>query len=164
MTIEYFIDLFSQYGLVFIFIIIMLEYMNCPGLAAGIVMPGVGILAKRLGLNLLVLLGISVVAGVVASIILYYVSYFIGKPIVDFIYKKFPKSRHSIDKSMAIIEKHGSKGFLISRLMPVVRTLVPIPAGIFRVDIKSYVVYSAIGIAIWNSVLISIGYIFGYAF
>lgn len=164
MTLDYLMELFSKYGIFIIFIIILLEYLNCPGLAAGIIMPGVGILAKQVGVNLLLLLGVSILAGVLSSIILYYISYFIGKPIVDYIYKKFPKSRKSIDKSMNIIEKYGNKGFLISRLMPVVRTLVPIPAGIFKVDIKAYIIYSAIGIAIWNSVLIGIGYIFGFVF
>ena len=164
MTIEGLIELFSKYGMIFIFIVILLEYMNFPGLAAGIVMPGVGIIAKKLGINLIFLLFISIVAGVIASVILYYISYFIGRPIIDFIYKRFPKSRKSIDKAMGVIEKHGNKGFLISRLMPVVRTLVPIPAGIFRVDIKQYVIYSAIGIALWNTILISLGYVFGYAF
>lgn len=161
MSLDWLMELFSKYGVIFIFVIILLEYMNFPGLAAGIVMPGVGIIAKRLDVSLIFILVLSIAAGVLASVILYYISYFVGKPIIDFIYNKFPKSRHSIDKSMEVFEKYGHKGFLISRLMPVIRTIVPIPAGIFKVDIKQFVFYSAIGIAIWNTALISIGYIFG---
>lgn len=164
MSIDCIIELFSRYGLIFIFVIILLEYLNFPGLAAGIVMPGVGIIAKRVGINLLVLLGISVIAGIIASLILYYISYFVGKPIVSYIYKRFPKSRKSIERSMYVIDKYGNKGMLIARLTPVIRTIIPIPAGIFRVDIKCFLMYSAIGIAIWNSILIVIGYLFGIVF
>ena len=62
------------------------------------------------------------------------------------------------------MENYGDKGVLITRLIPAVRTLIPVVAGMFRMNIIKFSVYSIIGIAIWNSVLMYAGYAFGYYF
>ena len=49
----------------------------------------------------------------------------------------------------------------ISRLIPVARTIIAIPAGVLKMDFLKYTIYSACGIFIWNGVFISAGYILG---
>ena len=55
--------------------------------------------------------------------------------------------------------QHG-RGLAICRIIPVLRTIVSIPAGLIRMPVKWFVGWSALGIAAWNTVLISFGYFF----
>lgn len=160
MVLEY----FARYGLIFVFVIMFLEYLNFPGLGAAIIMPAIGMAVAKAHINFLFALAISIIAGELASYILYGISYWFGKPILTWIYKKYPKSRKSIDKVCRYIESYGDKGVLIIRLVPAVRTLIPFVAGMFRMNIIKFSIYSIIGITIWNSVLMYAGYAFGYYF
>lgn len=157
MTMEY----FARYGLMFVFIIVFLEYLNCPGLGAAIVLPAIGIATEEVKINFWLVLIISVIAGELASYILYGLSYWFGKPMLEKLYGKFPKTRKSIDKVCFYIEKYGNKGILIIRLIPVGRTLIPFVAGIFKMNFGKFSIYSAIGTTIWNGVFIYAGYAFG---
>lgn len=163
-SIQMVIEYFARYGLIFVFIIIFLEYLNFPGLGAAIIMPAIGVAAEKAGISFFLALLISVIAGALASYILFGISYWFGKPILTKIYNRFPKSRKSIDKICLYIENYGDKGVLIIRLVPAVRTLIPFVAGMFRMNIIKFSIYSTIGIAIWNAAFIYAGYAFGYFF
>lgn len=163
-SIQMVIEYFARYGLIFVFIIIFLEYLNFPGLGAAIIMPAIGVASAKAGISFFLALLISVIAGALASYILFGISYWFGKPILTKIYNRFPKSRKSIDKICLYIENYGDKGVLIIRLVPAVRTLIPFVAGMFRMNIIKFSIYSTIGIAIWNAAFIYAGYAFGYFF
>ena len=163
-SIQMVIEYFARYGLIFVFIIIFLEYLNFPGLGAAIIMPAIGVAAAKAGISFFLALLISVIAGALASYILFGISYWFGKPILTKIYNRFPNSRKSIDKICLYIENYGDKGVLIIRLVPAVRTLIPFVAGMFRMNIIKFSIYSTIGIAIWNAAFIYAGYAFGYFF
>lgn len=160
-SVQLVLEYFSKYGLLFVFFIMFLEYLNFPGLGAAVIMPALGIIVSKSNLNFFIALAISVLAGVLASFILYGISYKFGEPIVEWLYAKYPKTRKSIDKTSKYIEDYGDKGVLISRLIPVARTLIPFVAGTFRMNIVSFTIYSTIGITIWNVIFIYIGYAFG---
>ncbi len=59
------------------------------------------------------------------------------------------------------LRKRGYWGVLVAKLIPAVRTLISIPAGMLRLEFWSYTLYSAVGIAIWNTVFIGAGYLLG---
>ena len=159
--IQVIVEYFIRYGLIFVFVIMFLEYLNCPGLGAAIIMPAIGIGISKAHINFFLALLISVIAGELASYILYFIAYWFGKPILTFLYKKFPKLRKSISKTCFYMENYGDKSVLIIRLIPAIRTLIPIVAGMFRMNLIKFSTYSIIGITIWNSVLMYAGYAFG---
>lgn len=159
-NVEIIIQHLARYGLVFVFFIIFLEYLNFPGLGAAIVMPAIGVGVSEFKINIYIAILVSIIAAELASYILYYVSYFFGKPLLTKIYNRFPKSRKSIDKTFQHIENYGYKGVLIGRLIPVGRTLIPFVAGIFRMNILKFAICSVIGTTIWNTVFIYAGYAF----
>ena len=163
-SVQIVIEYFARYGLIFVFLIIFLEYLNFPGLGAAVIMPAIGIAVAKAEINFFVALGISVIAGELASYVLFGISYWFGKPILTKVYNKFPKSRKSIDKVCMYIENYGDKGVLIIRLIPAVRTLIPIVAGMFRMNMVKFSIYSMIGITIWNAVLMYAGYACGRLF
>ena len=158
------LEYFSKYGYLFLGIVVFLEYLNLPGLPAGIIMPAAGILIKSGNLNLFITIIISIVAGLLGSLVLYALGHYFGRPIIGKFEKKFPKSKNAIDKTFKCINKYGNKGILISRVIPVARTLISLVAGAFDVDFIKFIIYSTIGIAIWNCAFIYLGYAFGHLF
>jgi len=164
MDIQTVLNYFTQYGLFFLFVIVFLEYMNLPGLPAGIIMPAAGILIAGRDMNFITALIVSVLAGLLGSYILYFIGYFLGKPVLDKFYQKYKKLRPSINKAISYTEKHGNKGVFIARLIPVARTLISLTVGTMRMNFVSFTLYSILGITIWNSVFIYAGYAFGYLF
>lgn len=155
------ISYMSQYGLIFLFVIVLLENMNLPGFPAGIIMPLAGVWAYNAGVNFVLALVISVIGGVIGSCILYAISLFGGNVILKKFNKKFPKQGQIIDEKMGYLKEKGHIGVFVSRLIPMVRTIIPIPAGILKMNFVKYTAWSALGIFIWNGVLMGAGYFIG---
>ena len=140
----------DNYGLIFMFIIVFMEYLNLPGFPSGIIMPAVGIWCTKSDTSFLVALSISVAAGVLGSLILYYVGKYGGRPLLEKLYNKYPKTAPKLKEiERGMIDK-GSWTVFISKLIPVVRTLVGFPAGAVKMNIFKYVISSAFGIVVWN--------------
>ena len=156
------LDYLAQYGLYFLFLIVFLEYLNLPGLPAGIIMPATGILIARGSMDVWAAVIISVIAGLSGSLILYLIGYHFGRPLLDKIHKKYEKTRKPIDKLLEALDRYGSKGVFIVRLVPVARTLISVVAGASRLNAFSFTIYSILGIFIWNAALIFFGYAFGH--
>ena len=151
----------SQYGVLFIFIIVFLEYFNLPGLPAGIIMTLAGLWISRGEMNFYFVLILSVFAGVSGSWVLYFLGFYGGNFLLDKFTKKFPKQKKYIDEKLEYLRSKGHIGVFLSRLIPVARTIIAIPAGVLKMNFFKYTVYSALGILIWNSVFILTGYILG---
>lgn len=151
----------SNYGMLFLFIIFFLEYLNLPGLAAGIIMPLAGIWAKTYNESLILAIFISVVAGLLASFILYLLGRFGGKYILSKYINRFPKQGKFINKQMDGLRKRGPIGVFISKLIPGVRTIISIPAGALRINVFKYSLWATLGIIVYNTAFISAGYFLG---
>ena len=154
----------GQYGYIFLAIIVFLEYLNLPGFPAGIIMPAAGILVKSDGLNFIYTLIISVISGLLGSFILYALGHYCGRPLLNKLQNRFPKSKQAIDKTYKYMDRYGNVGIAIARVIPVARTLISLVAGTFNVEFIKFTLYSIIGITIWNFIFIYAGYAFGYLF
>lgn len=161
MGIEAVLEYFSVYGIWFVFVIVFLEYLNLPGLPAGIIMPAAGILIATSDWSFIYALVVSVIAGLLGSIVLYYLGYFLGKPVVDKLCNRYPKMQGAMDKTFKYIDEYGNRGIFISRLIPMARTLISLVAGVFGTNIIKFIMYSTVGIALWNFGFIFVGYIAG---
>lgn len=164
MNLEFVISYLTRYGMWFLFIIVFLEYLNLPGFPSGIIMPAAGILIANKGLNFILALIISVLAGLLGSLVLYYLGYLVGTPFIEKIYTKFPKLRKPIDKTFSYVNKYGAKASFISRLIPVARTLISLVNGTAKTNILKFILFSVSGITIWNFAFIYAGYAFNYLF
>ncbi len=154
---------FVTYGPVAIFVIVLLEYLNLPGFPAGVIMPLAGIWASRGGLSFFITMVITVAAGLTGSIILYGLGRCGGEVFLNKYYRRFPRQKEVIEGKLEYLRQRGSVGIFVSKLLPMVRTLISIPAGVMRMDFKSYCVSSTLGIAVWNLVFVGAGYLFGDA-
>lgn len=163
MTMELIMQYFARYGGIAIFVIVLLEYLNLPGFPAGVIMPLAGLWAARGNIRFLPALAITVAAGLTGSMILYCLGYKGGELFLQKYLNKFPKQRPAIEKKLAWIRDKGSVGIFISKLVPMVRTLVSIPAGVSKMNLVQYTISSTLGIFVWNLFFVGAGYYLGDA-
>ncbi len=161
MGIETITQYFVDYGPIAIFVIVLLEYMNLPGFPAGVIMPLAGIWAVRGELSFTVTMLITVAAGLTGSVILYGLGRGGGEVFLKRYYQRFPKHRELIERKISYLQEKGCVGIFVSKLIPMVRTLISIPAGIMRMNFTHYLISSALGIAVWNLAFVGAGYLFG---
>lgn len=152
---------FTQYGAIFVFVIVLLEYMNLPGFPAGIIMPMAGVWASRGQIGFLTVMALSVAAGLLGSWILYFLGRLGGDAFFRFYIKKFPKQKELLEKNMEVLRRKGSIGVFISKFLPLARTLISIPAGMISMNFTKYTISSLMGVALWNLIFIGAGYFLG---
>ncbi|MDU2994384.1 MAG: DedA family protein, partial [Clostridium sp.] len=110
MNMEILMNYFSQYGLIVFFIIIFLEYLNVPGLAAGIVMPLAGVWAANEGIGFFTAIFISVIAGLLGSLVLYAIARIGGEIFLKKLINKFPSQEKTINNKLDYLRQKGSVG------------------------------------------------------
>ncbi|MGI5997489.1 MAG: DedA family protein [Lutispora sp.] len=157
---NYLIGITSEIGYIGVITIVGLEYACFP-LPSEIVLPFVGFLAASGAVSYIGVLIASTIAGILGSLVCYYIGYFGGKPILDRIGDKVPSSRKSIFAAKNTFDKYDKISVMIARVLPLARTYISIPAGIARMNVFKFILFSSIGIIIWNTVLISLGYYLG---
>ena len=99
----------------------------------------------------------------IGALVNYGLSLWLGRPIVY----KFANSRighmclidqQKVEKAESYFDKHGALSTLIGRMIPAIRQLISIPAGLARMNIGRFILYTSIGAATWNAILVGIGY------
>lgn len=161
MEIETIMEYFVRYGGVAIFVIVLLEYLNLPGFPAGVIMPLAGMWAAKGNMHFISAILITVAAGLTGSLILYWIGYTGGDFVLQKYLDKFPKQRPVIEKKLAWVRERGSAGIFWSKLIPMIRTLISIPAGVSKMNLLSYTISSTLGILVWNLVFVGAGYFLG---
>lgn len=152
---------FTQYGAIAIFIIVFLEYLNLPGFPAGVIMPLAGVMAARGNINFVMVMVITVAAGLAGSLLLYFLGRLGGTAFLKAYTKRFPKQKEVLEKNLEWIRQKGCMGVFVAKLIPMFRTIISIPAGVIQMNLTKYIVSSSFGIFIWNLVFVGAGYLFG---
>lgn len=163
MTMEVIMQYFAKYGGIGIFVIVLLEYLNLPGFPAGVIMPLAGVWAAKGQIHFIPALAITVAAGLTGSLVLYWLGYKGGEIFLQKYLNKFPKQRPVIEAKLSWVREKGSVGIFISKLIPMIRTLISIPAGVSKMNLAKYTVSSVLGICVWNLFFVGAGYFLGDA-
>lgn len=152
---------FTRYGAVAIFVIVFLEYLNMPGFPAGIIMPLAGVMAAKGNISFGWVMVITVAAGLLGSLILYWMGLKGGKLFLRAYIRRFPKHEPALRKNMEWVREKGCMGVFLAKLMPMIRTLVSIPAGVLQMPLDKYIISSTLGIFVWNFFFVGAGYVMG---
>lgn len=152
---------FTRYGAIAIFIIVFLEYLNLPGFPAGVIMPLSGVMAAKGNINFFWVMVITVAAGLAGSLALYALGRKGGEVFLKAYVKKFPKQKEALEKNLDWVRRKGCLGVFLGKLIPMIRTIVSIPAGVIKMDLTKYILSSTGGILIWNFVFVGAGYVMG---
>ena len=111
-------------------------------------------------LNVYLVVLFATIGANIGALINYYLAYFVGRPIVY----KFANSRFGhidedkVKHAEAYFDKHGALSTFIGRLIPAVRQLISIPAGLAKMKLSTFLLYTTLGAGIWNAILAAIGY------
>ncbi|ARC83828.1 hypothetical protein U732_326 [Clostridium argentinense CDC 2741] len=154
------INLIEQWGYLGIALGVTLEYACIP-IPSEVILPFIGILASQNSFSYLGVILVSVVAGIFGSIICYLIGSYGGNPLILSLTKKFPKTKKSTIALNKWFEKHGKLAVLFARLFPLTRTYVSFIAGATKLNSIIFILYSLVGITLWNTVLITLGYFVG---
>jgi len=101
--------------------------------------------------------------GAVAIFVIVLLEYMSGNMLLERYLNRFPKQRPAIERNFEMIRRRGCFGIFLGKLIPMVRTLISIPAGVLRIDFVRYSVSSALGVFLWNLVFVGAGYFLGDA-
>ena len=153
-------DFMNQYGIWAIFLIILLEY-SCFPVPSEVVLPLSGALAAQGDINFGVIILVSLIAGILGSLICYGIGRTGGVILLEKIMTKFPKSRNGIEASCAQFNKYSKLAVGITRVIPLCRTYISFVAGAYKQSLLSFVLSSSVGILVWNVALVGAGYLLG---
>lgn len=149
----------NKIGYIGVFLLMALESANIP-IPSEVTMPFAGFLISSGRFNLWLLILVGALGNLFGSWISYYIAYLIGQPLARF-FKKSKFFGDDYEKAERFFQKHGLASVFWSRLLPIVRTFISFPAGIFRVSFWKFSYLTFIGSLIWSGALTWIGFYLG---
>ena len=155
--------LITTYGYVGIFIIVFLESGIFFALPGDSLLFTAGLFASAFGMNIVFLVALIFVATFLGGLTGYEIGVYLTKLEQFKFLKKILKKEH-IDKAHKFFERHGLFAIIFSRFVPIVRTFVPIVAGIARMHYLTFVKYSIISSFLWSFIVTLLGYFLCQAF
>lgn len=150
-----------HFGYVGIFISMALEGSFAP-IPSEVVLPFSGYLVSIHHLNYWMVVLVATVANSFGASLLYAVGLWGGKPFVYSFGQYFFFSHKRFEQSEKWFDKYGDAAVFIARIMPLVRTVVSLPAGIFEMRFSKFLTYTTLGSFIWAMVLVYIGKALGH--
>lgn len=126
-----------------------------------VVMPPAGYLAWRGDMSLVAVLASGLAGSILGALFNYWFAIRFGRPFLLKYGKYFFVSPESLDKADAFFERHGHISTLVGRLLPVIRQYISLPAGVARMRLDRFVLYTSLGAGLWVLVLTLIGYLLG---
>jgi len=154
------VDLIFDWGYLGIFLLMAIESSFIP-FPSEIVMVPAGYLASQGQMSLAMILASGLGGSMVGAFINYYLAFFVGRRFLELYGKYFFISNAALDKMDDYFSKHGHISTFIGRLIPGIRQLISIPAGLAKMSIIQFSVFTTIGAGIWSLVLTLLGYFIG---
>ncbi len=167
MSAKFLLELFvenASYFLVFLFMVIESSFIPFP---SEVVVPPAAYLAVTKGdMNVFVIVVVATLGALAGALINYGLSVWLGRPIVyAFADSRLGHAclidRAKVEKAEKYFDDHGAMSTFIGRLIPAVRQLISIPAGIARMNLWVFSVFTALGALVWNCILAGLGYWLG---
>jgi len=154
------VSLLSQWGYTGVFLLMTLEGATLP-VPSEIVLPVTGFLVYNHTLDFWPAVAVASLGGLLGTVIDFSIGYYLGRPTV----LRYGRKIRLNERYLVIVEgwfaKHGSAAVLFARFVPLLRTLIAFPAGVAKMRVSKFLAFSAIGIVIWDIVLIYLGVLAG---
>jgi len=150
----------SLLGYAGIFFLMMLESMVVP-VPSELVMPFAGFLVAQGNFNFILVIVASSLGSITGSLIFYYIGKTGGHTLVEKYGKYVLVNTEDIKKTEEWFNKRGELTIFIARLIPVVRHLISLVAGVGKMNVRKFTLYTILGATLWNSILTYLGFILG---
>ncbi len=158
-------SLIAQYGYPAVFAAAFLEVIF-PPIPSEVIFPLVGFTALSRALGIENAIGMATVGSLgstAGAILIYFVSLKLGRAAVARFGKRVRVSEHEIEKAETWFEQYGSIAVFTGRMVPGIREIISIPAGIAQMNFAKFVVYTFVGSLLWCIILTLAGYYLGEA-
>lgn len=151
----------TDFGYLAMFALIMIENLF-PPIPSEVILTFGGFLVAQTNLHFSIMLICSTLGAVIGAMVLYWIGTLISVDRLEYWLdhkwvKRLGFKSGDIKKTFDWFEKYEAKAVLIGRCIPVIRSLISIPAGMNKMPFAKFVVYTLIGSAVWNTILLSIG-------
>ncbi len=155
----------ANYWFVFIFMVIESSFIPFP--SEVVVPPAAYLACTNTGaggdMNVVMVVIVATLGALVGAFINYYLALWIGRPVVySFADSRFGHmlmiNREKVNKAEAYFDKHGAVSTFVGRLIPAIRQLISIPAGISRMNVGVFALFTFLGALVWNGILGALGY------
>lgn len=160
-------SLAPTWGFVFIFVFMAVESSFIP-FPSEVVMIPAGFLAARGELlagspvaALVAAVAVGLVGSIAGAYVNYYLALWLGKPFLERYGRYFFVKPEPLAKACALFNRYGAPTTFVCRLIPVIRQLISIPAGIARMPLGSFTLFTGLGAGIWTAILAAVGYAIG---
>jgi membrane protein DedA with SNARE-associated domain len=154
---EFITQLISSWGYAGIFVTMTLESALIP-IPSEVVIPFAGFLAYMGEMNIWLIVLVSSLANLTGSIIIYFVGMYLGRGFIERYGKYVLLNMGHLRMVENWFEKYGSLTVLFSRMLPLVRTVNALPAGIGKMNFPKFCIFTFIGSIPWNLALVLVGY------
>lgn len=158
------------WGLLFIFVFMAIESSFIP-FPSEVVMIPAGFLAARGELmgghsaascGALAAVWVAIAVGVAGSLagafINYYLALWVGKPFLEKYGKWFFLKPEALERACEVFNRYGAATTFVCRMVPAIRQLISIPAGIARMPLGSFTLFTGLGAGVWTAILAFVGY------
>ena len=154
------IDIMNTFGYIGIFLLITLENVF-PPIPSEVILTFGGFMTTTTNMSILGVIAISTFGSVTGAVILYGIGTLLDverlEKIVDRWGRILRLTEKDIHKANAWFNKFGSWAVFLGRLVPLIRSLISIPAGMAHMNVGKFLLLTTIGTIIWNTILVSAG-------
>jgi len=156
--IDIIVNFIDQTGYWSVTFLMILESMVAP-VPSEAIMPFAGFLIEEGRFSFGGVIFFSTLGSLIGSLLSYYIGSLGGRPLVEKFGRYLLLDRHHLDLTEKFFARRGELTIFISRFIPVVRHLISIPAGIGKMNILRFLIYTVLGAGLWNSFLTYIGFV-----
>lgn len=158
--VNYLMSLVGKLGYLGIFTVIGLEYACFP-IPSELVLPFVGLSVTQTSLSFLSAFLVSIAAGLFGSSLCYAIGQYGGERVLTWLSIHSEHTKKATVSFNAWFSRYGQWAVLLARIIPLTRTYISIFAGASRMPFGDFMLYSSVGIALWNLILMSLGFYIG---
>lgn len=152
------VDIISAGGYWAVLFLSFLDRVAVILVPAEAVLPFFGFLSQQGTFNIWWVMVIVTFGGLIGDLVLFWVSLKGGRWLVEKYGKYVLIKKHELDYADQLFSKHGGKLVLFSRFLPIVRSIIPIPAGIAKMNFVKFILFSIVGSLPWSFIFVFAGY------
>lgn len=157
-------SIMADFGYIGIFVLIMVENLF-PPIPSEIILTFGGFMTTVTSLNVVMVIIVATLGSVVGAILLYKVASYFGKERLTKIVLKYGRilrlKESDIERAENFFLKYGSWAVFLCRMIPLIRSLISIPAGMTKMKMLRFLILTTAGSLLWNTVLIGLGAMLG---
>ena len=159
---EFIVDFVTRGGYIGVFLLMALENIF-PPIPSELIMPLAGFAAARGELNVTLVVIAGTAGSIIGALPWYYAGRIVGKDRLKRLAARHGRwmtvTPSDVDTALHTFQRHGYSAVFFGRLLPAIRTLISVPAGIARMPMLAFLTYSSAGSLIWTALLAAAGYL-----